>query len=48
MEEYAKGFMFYCLPCKHPYKPVIQAGTVMRICPICKDTTSQEVLRTEP
>ena len=48
MEQYAEDFKYFCLVCNFSYHPKIQAGVIMVICPLCKDTTHQELLQAEP
>lgn len=40
MDTYA-NFTLWCDLCKIEYKPKIQAGTVMRVCPNCKNISNQ-------
>lgn len=44
--ELHKFIDIFCLYCYSQYKPIIQAGTIIILCPICKRTEGQQILQT--
>jgi hypothetical protein len=40
MDEYA-DLLYYCVPCRLPYKPKVQGGIIIVICPNCKDKAKE-------